>query len=66
MLLCDMYVLCYVTSIMIWTGRSTMYGPEGQDDEDRKVIRVGLEGLPGLGRKSPETHGSESPIELWP
>ena len=66
MLLYDMYVLCYVMSIMIWTGRSTVYGPEGQDDEDRKVIWVGPEGLPGLGWKSPETHGSEGPIELWP
>ena len=51
---------------MIWIGRSTVYGPEGQDDEDRKVIRVGPEGLPELGRKSPETHGSEDPIDLSP
>ena len=35
----------------VWTGRSLWVRPEG---------------LPGLGRKSPETFGSEDPIELWP
>ena len=43
--------------IRIWTGRSTVYGPEGQYGMDRKVDRVGPEGLLRLwDRKAPETH----------
>ena len=56
MLLYDMYVMCYVMSIMIWTGRSLMYGPEGQDDTDRKVREVGPEGLLELRDRSPLRH----------
>ena len=40
----------------VWTERSTVYGPEGQDDTDRKVREVGPEGLPGLWDGSPLRH----------
>ena len=56
MLLYDMYVLCYVMSIMIWTGRSIVYGLEVQDDADRKAREVGPEGLPGLWDGRPLRH----------
>ena len=53
--------------VVIWYV-CAMYDMCGKDRKVKRVrtgrsIRVGLEGLPGPGRKSPETPGSEDPIE---
>ena len=51
--------------IMLWAGRHYVMGRKACN-VDRKV-GVGRTGrFTQQGRKSPETHGSEGPTELWP
>lgn len=58
------YVM-YDMSSMVWIGKSAVDGPEGQYGMDRKVERVGPEGLLRLWDwKAPVTHWQEGLMEL--
>ena len=48
---------------MIWAGRHYDVDQKVRESWTERSIRVGPEGLLGLGRKSPETHGLEGRVE---
>ena len=58
---CVMYVICMLC--MIWAGRHYDVDRKVRESWTGRSIRVGPEGLLGLGRKSPETHGPEGRVE---